>query len=285
MDPLQYRRDGSGIYLASRCKMAQQLWSPASQKVSIGGEPLVSLRTMQGTDDILAAAADLEVALLCLMKTQLSKVAADFPSKRCLPRGDADDLFAVFLLAPHSLLPLLDSHRLRWRRRPANSIEQSSYIRHRPKQLHRLIRKWQKTLPFIEATGTFIFRIHDHRERRNLATGRPVECIAQEKPPVTFSLVTPIHCEPSQKRRRDQRISWQIPHRLRRQLGELHRRRGERVVARDRPIRQDQDERRGHVLPCVLSCLCPKISVEGSTPLSNSDRLWLEVSGSTRSFS
>ena len=148
----------------------------------------------------------------------------------------------------------------------SNSIEQSSYIRHRPKQLHRLIRKWQKTLPFIEATGTFIFRIHDHRERRNLATGRPVECIAQEKPPVTFSLATPIHCEPSQKRRRDQRISWQIPHRLRRQLGELHRRRGERVVARDRPIRQDQDERRGHVLPCVLSCLCPKISVERLNP-------------------
>lgn len=141
-------------------------------------------------------------------------------------------------------------------------IEQPPDICHRPKQLHWLIRKWQKTLPFIEATGTFIFRIHDHRERRNLATGRPVECIAQEKPPVTFSLVTPIHCEPSQKRRRDQRISWQIPHRLRRQLGELHRRRGERVVARDRPLWHHQDERRGHILPRVLPRLRPKISVE-----------------------
>ena len=35
-------------------------------------------------------------------------------------------------------------------------IEQPPDICHRPKQLHWLIRKWQKTLPFIEATGTFI---------------------------------------------------------------------------------------------------------------------------------
>jgi hypothetical protein len=57
-------------------------------------------------------------------------------------------------------------------------IEQPPDIGHRPKQLHGLIRQWQKTFPLLEATGAVVLCIDDHREGSDLTPSSTVEGVS-----------------------------------------------------------------------------------------------------------
>src|SRR2546421_423404 len=97
---------------------------------------------------------------------------------------------------------------------PYFSFEQLTDVSHRPKQLHRPVRKREKAFLLIEATGLLVLRIDDDRERGDLAPNGAVKGVGEEKPAVTPSLLPSIHRETAQARRRRQWISRQLPHRL-----------------------------------------------------------------------
>src|SRR5579864_6665650 len=143
-----------------------------------------------------------------------------------------------------------------------SSIDQPPDIGHRPKQLQGLVRKRKEAFPLVETASALIFRIDDHSERGDLAPRGAVERVGKQKAPVALTLLVAIDGKPAQQRRRDQWISRELAHSLCRQLGELYRCRREGAVSPDRPIRQQQDEGCGHVLPRVLASLRPEIAIE-----------------------
>lgn len=75
-------------------------------------------------------------------------------------------------------------------------------------------------------------------------------------------MIAPIDREPAEKGRRNERMARELANSLCRQFGEVHGRRRERVVAHDRAVRQDEDERRRYVLAGILPRLNPEISIE-----------------------
>ncbi len=108
-------------------------------------------------------------------------------------------------------------------RPPPILFEQCFNIGHRPKQLHGLILKWQKTLPLVKSSGVLVFGINDDRERGDFASRRAIEGIGKEKAAIAFSLLASVNRETTDKRRRDQRVSRQLAHKLRWQFREVHR--------------------------------------------------------------
>ena len=150
-----------------------------------------------------------------------------------------------------------------WRRQVLPPLlEQGRDVRRRPKQLHRLVRKRQKTFALVEASSVFIFRIDDDGERGDFASDRAVQSVSKEKTAVTLALMTTINRQTPQERGGYQGIARQLLGNLGRQLGERHRSRGQGVIAADSPILQHKDERRRHVLSGVLASLRLQIPIE-----------------------
>lgn len=89
--------------------------------------------------------------------------------------------------------------------------EQFRNIRHRTKQLHRLIRERQEALPFIKGTRAFVLGVDDDREGSNLAFDSAKQSICQKKPAIAIALMTPSDGQP-------RKIRSHAP-----QDGELHR--------------------------------------------------------------
>lgn len=149
-------------------------------------------------------------------------------------------------------------------RRPSSSHspEQLFYIGYGAKQLQRLVRKWLEALALVEAPGGLILGIDDDREGGDLASHCSIERVCQKKSAVALALVPLIDSEPTEQRRRDERIARQLARDGIRQFCHADRRRRQRIEAGNAAIGQNQHEGSGDLLARFLSGLRPKISVE-----------------------
>jgi hypothetical protein len=144
--------------------------------------------------------------------------------------------------------------------------EELLYVRHRPKELHGLIGKWQEALSFIKAARGVVRSVHYHGKRSNLAASDAPERVSQQISPITSLLKSPVNGKPSQKRRRNERIARKAASGLIREIREFHGRRRECIVTSDGVVRKHEDERRRHVLSCILSSLRSEIPIERVNP-------------------
>ncbi len=153
------------------------------------------------------------------------------------------------------------------RLRPASmSLEERCDIRHGPEQFHRLIGKWQKAFALVKSPRSLVLCIHHHGEGGNLAANGTTKRIGEQEPAVAFTLMLPIHGQPSQQRGRDEWISRQAAGHIGGKLGELHAGCRQSVIAADRTVGEDKYEWRCDILAGFLSCLRSEISIEWLDP-------------------
>ena len=125
-----------------------------------------------------------------------------------------------------------------------------------------MIGKRQEALTLIEAAGRLILGINDNGERRDLTTNRAEQSVREQEAAIASPLIILIDGEPAQKRRRNEWIARQLAGDISRKFGEFHAGRGERVIAANGAVRQDEHERRRDVLASVLASLASRIAVE-----------------------